>query len=157
MIEDVERTGDARKYVRTSWNAGERSWASPPASIAPTTPRRRPPRDHRRLGALRYEVALELRKAALPARGALPERKMGQRRLLRRRSCSTSRTPGEMMTPLFVSGAPPVGQPTSSEQKKTGRLIRPSSRYVGPSPRPLEDVAGYAPDPVTCVRVVPLP
>ena len=29
------------------------------------------------------------------------------------------------------------------EQKKTGRLIRPSARYIGEAPRGLEAVAGY--------------
>jgi citrate synthase len=28
------------------------------------------------------------------------------------------------------------------EQKRTGRLIRPSARYVGPKPRPVRDVDG---------------
>jgi citrate synthase len=29
------------------------------------------------------------------------------------------------------------------EQKRTGRLIRPSARYVGKAPRRPEDVAGW--------------
>ena len=31
------------------------------------------------------------------------------------------------------------------EQKRTGRLIRPSARYVGPAPRRPEDVPGWDP------------
>jgi citrate synthase len=30
------------------------------------------------------------------------------------------------------------------EQKRTGRLIRPSARYVGPASRPARDVPGAA-------------
>jgi len=29
------------------------------------------------------------------------------------------------------------------EQKRTGRLIRPSARYTGHGPRPIEDVKGF--------------
>jgi citrate synthase len=28
------------------------------------------------------------------------------------------------------------------EQKLTGRLIRPSARYVGPAPRPVGEISG---------------
>ena len=31
------------------------------------------------------------------------------------------------------------------EQKRTGRLIRPSARYIGPAPRRPEDVPGWDP------------
>jgi citrate synthase len=30
------------------------------------------------------------------------------------------------------------------EQKKTGRLVRPSARYTGPAARPVRDVPGAA-------------
>jgi citrate synthase len=30
------------------------------------------------------------------------------------------------------------------EQKRTGRLVRPSATYVGPKPRPVRDVDGAA-------------
>jgi citrate synthase len=29
------------------------------------------------------------------------------------------------------------------EQKRTGRLVRPSARYIGPAPRRPEDVPGW--------------
>ena len=29
------------------------------------------------------------------------------------------------------------------EQKKTGRLVRPSARYIGPDPRKPEEVEGF--------------
>jgi citrate synthase len=29
------------------------------------------------------------------------------------------------------------------EQKETGRLVRPSARYIGPEPRKPEEVAGF--------------
>ncbi len=32
------------------------------------------------------------------------------------------------------------------EQKRTGRLVRPSARYIGPAPRRPEDVPGWGPD-----------
>ena len=33
---------------------------------------------------------------------------------------------------------------TFMEQKQTGRLIRPSARYVGPNSRPVSEVTGAA-------------
>ena len=37
----------------------------------------------------------------------------------------------------------PVWGLTEAEQKRTGRLIRPSARYTGHGPRPIEDVKGF--------------
>jgi citrate synthase len=37
------------------------------------------------------------------------------------------------------------------EQKNTGRLVRPSARYIGPGPRKPEDVQGFEAIPVKAI------
>jgi hypothetical protein len=75
--------------------------------------------DLRRLGAPRYEVALALENAALAELRA--------------------RRPDRVLETNVEFWAAHI-----TEQKLTGRLIRPSARYVGPGTRPVSEVAGAA-------------
>ncbi|HRC40399.1 citrate synthase 2 [Nostocoides sp.] len=146
MIEGVERTGDAEKYVQGVFDRGERLMGFGHRVYRAYDPRAAVLRDTcKRLGAPRYEVAVDLEKAAIAALAErYPERKMETNVdywaavLL-----DFADVPGEMMTPLFVSARTAGWAAHILEQKKTGRLIRPSSKYVGPGPRPLESVKGF--------------
>ena len=99
----------------------------------------------RRLGAPRYEVALELEKAAIAELAErYPDRKMATNvdywaAVLP----DFADVPGAMMTPLFPRARTAGWSAHSLEQKVTGRRVRPSARYVGHGPRPLSDVKGY--------------
>ena len=148
MIEGVERTGNAEQYVADVLNRGERLMGFGHRVYRAYDPRAAVLRDTcKRLGAPRYEVAAALEQAAIAALAErYPERKMETNVdywaavLL-----DFAEVPGEMMTPLFVSARTAGWAAHILEQKKTGRLIRPSSKYVGPGPRPLEDVKGFRP------------
>lgn len=146
MIEGVERTGDATRYVKEALDRKERLMGFGHRVYRAYDPRAAVLRDTcERLGAPRYQVALELEKAAIAELAErYPDRTMETNVdywaavLL-----DFAEVPGEMMTPLFACARTAGWSAHVLEQKRTGRLIRPSARYVGPGPRPLSDVAGY--------------
>lgn len=146
MIEGVERTGDATKYVKDALDRKERLMGFGHRVYRAYDPRAAVLRETcRRLGAPRYEVALDLEKAAIAELAdRYPERKMETNVdywaavLL-----DFADVPGEMMTPLFVCARTAGWSAHVLEEKRTGRLIRPSSNYTGPGPRPISDVTGY--------------
>jgi citrate synthase len=51
--------------------------------------------------------------------------------------------PPHMMPAMFTCARTAGWSAHIIEQKKTGRLVRPSARYVGPAPRRPEDVEGW--------------
>ncbi|QIM21811.1 citrate synthase 2 [Phycicoccus sp. HDW14] len=146
MIEGVEQTGDAVKYVKGVFDRKERLMGFGHRVYRAYDPRAAVLRDTcKRLGAPRYEVALELEKAAIAELAErYPERRMETNvDFWAAVLLDFAEVPGDMMTPLFVAARTAGWSAHVLEQKKTGRLIRPSSRYIGPGARPLSEVPGY--------------
>jgi citrate synthase len=53
--------------------------------------------------------------------------------------------PPELFTPMFASARVGGWAAHIMEQKREGRLIRPTARYVGPEPRAADSVNGAGP------------
>ncbi|MFV0462425.1 MAG: citrate synthase 2 [Nostocoides sp.] len=146
MVEGVERTGDARAYVKGVLDRGERLMGFGHRVYRAYDPRAAVLRETcRRLGAPRYEVAIELEKAALAElRERQPDRVLETNvDFWAAVLLDFADVPSSMMTPLFSAARTAGWSAHILEQKRTGRLIRPSSRYIGEGPRPVSAVTGY--------------
>jgi len=146
MIEGVEKTGDATAYVKDVLDKGERLMGFGHRVYRAEDPRARVLRATcERLDAPRFEVAAALEKAALDELHARrPDRVLATNvEFWAAVLLDFAEVPASMFTPMFTCARSAGWSAHILEQKKTGRLIRPSSRYIGPGPRPVESVAGW--------------
>ena len=124
--------GDARRYVRETLDRKEpRLMGFGHRVYRAYDPRAAVLRDTcKRLGAPRYEVALELEKAAIAELAERhPERRMETNvDFWAAVLLDFADVPGDMMTPLFAAPAPPAGPRTSSS--KAHRAPHPAQRAL---------------------------
>jgi citrate synthase len=146
MLDAVERTGDADGYVRSVLDRGERLMGFGHRVYRAEDPRARVlRRTAEQLGAPRYEIAAALEKAALTElRARRPDRVLETNvEFWAAVVLDFAEVPPHMFTPMFTCARTAGWAAHILEQKRTGRLIRPSARYVGERPRQITDVAGW--------------
>jgi citrate synthase len=148
MLEEVERTGDADAYVRSVLDNNQRLMGFGHRVYRAEDPRARVlRRTARDLGAPRYEAAAALEQAALSElRARRPDRVLETNvEFWAAIVLDFAEVPAPLFTSMFTCARLAGWSAHILEQKKTGRLIRPSARYVGPAPRKPEAVPGWDP------------
>jgi citrate synthase len=146
MIEDVEKSGDARAYVKNLLDSGERLMGFGHRVYRAEDPRARVlRRTARELGAPRYEVAEALEKAALEElRERRPDRVLETNvEFWAAIVLDFAEIPAHMFTSMFTCARTGGWSAHILEQKQTGRLIRPSAVYTGPASRPADAIEGW--------------
>ncbi|MGH8966749.1 MAG: citrate synthase 2, partial [Actinomycetes bacterium] len=146
MIEDVERTGDAAAVVRRILDRGERLMGFGHRVYRAEDPRARVLRRIcKELGAPRHDVAVALEQAAL---AELADRRPD--RVIETNVefwaaviLDFAQVPPHMMPGMFTCARTAGWSAHIMEQKRTGRLVRPTAQYAGPDPRRPQDVAGW--------------
>jgi citrate synthase len=148
MLDDIEREGDAERYVRRKLDAGERLMGFGHRVYRAEDPRARVlRRTARQIGAPRLEVAEALEEAALAELQARkPDRVLATNvEFWSAVVLDFAEVPPELFTPMFSCARVAGWAAHILEQKREGRLIRPTARYVGPAVRSAEGVDGGAP------------
>jgi citrate synthase len=144
MIEGVEQTGDAQKWVRDALDRGERLMGFGHRVYRAEDPRARVlRRTARELGSPRFEVAEALERAALAELQARkPDRVLATNvEFWSAVILDLAAVPAELFTPMFTCARVAGWSAHILEQKREARLIRPTALYTGEAPRPIEDVA----------------
>ena len=146
MIEEVERRGDAASYVKELLDHGERLMGFGHRVYRAEDPRARVlRRTARELAAPRYEVAEALEHAALAElRERRPDRVLETNvEFWAAIVLDFAQVPPHMFTSMFTCARTAGWAAHILEQKRTGRLIRPSALYTGPGTRKASDVEGW--------------
>jgi citrate synthase len=146
MLDEVEKADDPRAYVKGLLDRKERLMGFGHRVYRAEDPRARVlRRTAKELGSTRYEVAEALETAAI---AELTERYPDRPLRTNVEFWSAvvldfAEVPAHMFTSMFTCARVAGWSAHILEQKRTGRLIRPSSKYIGPANRGVEAVDGY--------------
>ena len=143
MLDEVEKLGDAVKYVDALLSRGERIMGFGHRVYRAEDPRARVlRRTAQELESPRVEVALALERAALDALNKLkPDRPLPVNvEYWAAVVLEVAEIPPVLAPAMFACARVAGWSAHILEQKRTGRLIRPSAQYVGPAPRPASSI-----------------
>jgi citrate synthase len=141
MLDEVEALGDAERWVRAALDRGERLMGFGHRVYRAEDPRARVlRRTARELGSPRLEVAEAVERAALAElRARKPDRVLATNvEFWSAVVLDVARVPPELFTAVFACARVAGWSAHILEQKREGRLIRPTAAYVGPAPRALQ-------------------
>jgi citrate synthase len=143
MIEEVTAMGDAERWVREALASGKRIMGFGHRIYRAEDPRSRIlKRTARELNSPQVEVAEELEQVALKAlQEKSPDRVLATNvEYYSAIVLDVAEIPPPLAPAMFACSRVAGWSAHILEQKRTGRLFRPSARYVGPAPRSLSTV-----------------
>ncbi len=147
MLDEVEREGDAERWVKRALDRGDRLMGFGHRVYRAEDPRARVlRRTAREIDSPRLHAAEALERAALAElKARKPDRVLATNvEFWSAVVLDDAGVPPELFTPLFVCARVAGWSAHILEQKREGRLIRPTAQYVGPRPRSVVE-AGMAP------------
>src|SRR6202012_1681915 len=142
MLEEVEQSGDAEKWVSDALDRGERLMGFGHRVYRAEDPRARVPRrPATELGSPPFQAAEALEKAALAELQARrPDRVLATNvEFWSAVVLDLAEVPPDLFTPMFTCARVAGWSAHILEQKREAKLIRPTAKYVGEGPR---EVAG---------------
>ena len=148
MIEEVAALGDAERWVRETLGAGKRIMGFGHRVYRAEDPRSRVLKAvAKELGSPSVEVAEELERAALAAlQERSPDRVLATNvEYYSAVVLDLAEIPPPLAPAMFACSRVAGWSAHILEQKRTGRLFRPSATYVGPAARPASAVGSGAP------------
>ena len=145
MLSEVEQRGDADAWVKEALDRGDRLMGFGHRVYRAEDPRARVlRRTARDLGSPRFEAAEALERAALAElKARKPDRVLATNvEFWSAVVLDLAEVPAELFTSMFTCARVAGWSAHILEQKREGRLIRPSAKYIGPAPRPVSAVEG---------------
>src|SRR6478735_6285288 len=141
MLEEVAASGDPERWVEEALASGKRIMGFGHRIYRAEDPRSRLlKRTAKELGSTQVELAEELEQVALAAlQERHPERVLATNvEYYSAIVLDVAEIPPPLAPAMFACSRVAGWSAHILEQKRTGRLFRPSARYVGPAPRSLE-------------------
>ena len=145
MLDEVARTGDPKGYVKDILQTHGRIMGFGHRVYRAEDPRSRILKQTaKELGSPRFEVAEALEEAALAAlRDYKPDYVIATNvEFYSAVVLDVAHVPPDLTPAMFACARVAGWSAHILEEKRTGRLIRPSARYIGPPSRPVSEVGG---------------